>query len=523
VSTEPLTPLAEPWGLAVNGSGSLYVAEATGQAVDVFSSSGVFQPPQLNDASVEATPFTGPYVRSVAVDDLPGPNHGMVYVAESNGENVDVFKPGAEGKYTLLQERKFSGFMAVAFDSSGGPESGDLYVFANSNLLRVALKPDGTLPEAEEAPGVVPLEAPPEGFGSGASGGIAVGPTGKVFLASPREGAVDIYSNEDALEFERVTGAAVPAGAEPFEPVAVGVDPSSEELYAVDAANHVVDEFSSANGYIGQISDGGALQRPLGLAIDGSGQVYVSDGEANVVDVFGPDLLLPDGATGAASGVGSTSASVSGTANPNGAALTDCRFDYVDQAHYEPAAADPYAAGGSVPCVPSAAEIPVDSEAHSVQANVTGLVPGTTYHFRVDLANANGRELGADATFATLPPPVIDDATAKELTATSATLDAEVNPGGTNTSCQFEYGTTTDYGHIVPCVPQPGSGTVDVPVGHSIEGLDQGATYHWRVVASNLAGTTSGSDHTFVYAFAGEPPRSCLAAVRRRSPKTGRR
>ena len=33
-----------------------------------------------------------------------------------------------------------------------------------------------------------------------------------------------------------------------------------------------------------------------------------------------------------------------------------------------------------------------------------------------------------------------------------------------------------------------------------VTGLTQDTTYHWRLVASNEAGTTTGADHTFIYA-----------------------
>jgi hypothetical protein len=97
--------------------------------------------------------------------------------------------------------------------------------------------------------------------------------------------------------------------------------------------------------------------------------------------------------------------------NPLGAD-TVYRFEYVDAAGYEPAAADPYAAGASAPV--TAVDIGSGGLSGAVDASVVqqvgGLTAGTTYHFRV-LAESEiegNREvtLGRDQTFATLPPVV---------------------------------------------------------------------------------------------------------------------
>jgi hypothetical protein len=85
------------------------------------------------------------------------------------------------------------------------------------------------------------------------------------------------------------------------------------------------------------------------------------------------------------------------------------------------------------------------------------------------------------------------------LTQTSATLNARVNPDGqTVTECEFEYGTSTSYGSKAPCKSLPGSGSSPVAVSASIAaGLTANTEYHFRISATNVAGTAKGEDLTF--------------------------
>jgi hypothetical protein len=82
---------------------------------------------------------------------------------------------------------------------------------------------------------------------------------------------------------------------------------------------------------------------------------------------------------------------------------------------------------------------------------------------------------------------------------TSATLNASIKPrGGPLSACTFEYRTSTNYGSSVPCSALPGSGSSPVTVSASIAaGLAANTEYHFRVSATNTAGTSKGEDVTF--------------------------
>jgi hypothetical protein len=64
------------------------------------------------------------------------------------------------------------------------------------------------------------------------------------------------------------------------------------------------------------------------------------------------------------------------------------------------------------------------------------------------------------------------------------------------TDCGFEYGTSTFYGRFVPCSAAPGAGEEPVRVHARLQGLSPGVTYHFRIRASNVAGTSRGADGT---------------------------
>jgi hypothetical protein len=117
------------------------------------------------------------------------------------------------------------------------------------------------------------------------------------------------------------------------------------------------------------------------------------------------------------------------------------------------------------------------------------------------LGGAPADNAGVGAAWALADVPLVPSVVTKPATAvtgTTATLNATVNPQGSNVSdCHFNYGPTTSYGSTAPCSSLPGSGFAPVPVSAAITGLSGGATYHFQIVATNGNGTGEGGDQTF--------------------------
>ena len=210
--------------------------------------------------------------------------------------------------------------------------------------------------------------------------------------------------------------------------------------------------------------------------------------------VQGAAAANPVAITGTVSAVGGTSATLNGTVNPSGAA-TDWWFEYGTTTGYGSKTTTTAAGSGSANV--------------AVSKGLSGLTAATTYHYRLVAKNASGTVNGADGLFTTAAPPVAVTSGASGVGPTGATLGGTVNPNGQATDWYVEYGTSTSYG-TKTATTSAGSGTASKAVSIGVGGLTPGKTYHFRLVAKSAAGTTAGSDRTFVTA---EPPVAVTSAA----------
>jgi hypothetical protein len=85
---------------------------------------------------------------------------------------------------------------------------------------------------------------------------------------------------------------------------------------------------------------------------------------------------------------------------------------------------------------------------------------------------------------------------AREVSYAAATLAGTVNPNGSNTSYYFQYGPTKAYGSQT-AISDAGSGTNGATVRLPIGGLQPITVYHYRLVAVNASGVSTGGDNAF--------------------------
>jgi uncharacterized protein (TIGR02145 family) len=147
----------------------------------------------------------------------------------------------------------------------------------------------------------------------------------------------------------------------------------------------------------------------------------------------------------------------------------------------------------------SYAQNPITGEtAVTVTADLTGLTPGTTYHYRIKAENSLGVVYSNDLTFNT--PGKVPDAAAGDVTSlkiNTVTLNGSVNPNYLSTTVTFEWGTTTSYGNTASPSQNTVTGSTTVSVSTELSGLTAGTTFHYRIKATNELGTTTSEDMTF--------------------------
>jgi hypothetical protein len=214
------------------------------------------------------------------------------------------------------------------------------------------------------------------------------------------------------------------------------------------------------------------------VATNSAGTTFGNDKTFTTLSATGSPVVVTNPATL----IASFSAALNGLVDPHGL-TTSVHFQYGTTTAYGLTTAPQSQSGNTY---------------RNVVANISSLTASTTYHFRIVASNSAGTTMGSDKTFVTLTatgPPVVTTSAANNVTASSAMLNGSLDPHGLSTSVSFQYGTTTSYGHATPTQSQSGNTYRNIPA--NISGLTTHTTYHFRIMATNSAGTRFGSDRAF--------------------------
>jgi plastocyanin len=208
------------------------------------------------------------------------------------------------------------------------------------------------------------------------------------------------------------------------------------------------------------------------------GTSFGADRTFTTLTPTGPPVVL----TSPATLIASFSAALNGLVDPHGLTTT-VHFQYGTTTSYGLTTAPQSRSGNTY---------------LNVTANVSSLSANTIYHYRIVASNSSGTRMGSDRTFTTLSAtgaPVVTTGSATSVTSSSATLNGSLDPHGLTTTVSFQWGTTTSYGHTTAMQSQTGNTYRNIAA--NISSLATHTTYHFRIVATNSAGTRMGSDRIF--------------------------
>ncbi len=291
-------------GVTVNPTNSnfIYVADTGNSTIRQLTASGPnwIVGTLAGDASIGSTNATGTAARFFWPMDMASDGHGNFYVADA-ANNV-IRKIAANGTVTTFagspgvigstdgNSALFNAPQAVAVDKSG-----NVYVADTGNSTIRVITSGGTVSTLAGVPG---LSGSFDGQGTNAQfyqpSGIAVDTLSNVYVADTlnhtiREvtpaGLVTTYAGT-AGNFGDANGAG--SAAQFNRPVGMAID-GSGNLYVTDFYNHTIREIAPGGivttlaglpGVFGSIDGSNSTARffePEGIAVDGSGNVYVAD------------------------------------------------------------------------------------------------------------------------------------------------------------------------------------------------------------------------------------------------------
>lgn len=403
----------------------------------------------------------------LAVDNSSGPTKGDIYLAAPNastgGGEIKIYGPDGKSVGRLIEVggRPWGEVCGVAVDGAGNvyvalyPETIDRYT------------PTGSTVTNDDY--------------SGSHGGfseichIAADGEGRIYARTWEGSRLVRLDSFQAAGIEFVSNDAISALA--------AANGSSGELFSGQQGG-VVGQYNSAGDPLSTFGDGVLY---IGLAFDAkNGQLYASgQGKAGKIEVWqgfvtpAVRTLEPSGETAAGN------ATLNGSVDPEGETIESCSFQYGSSEAY----------GSEAACAQS---LPLTgTSALPVSADLTGLTLNHTYHYRLSASDPHGTINGGDRMFTILVAPTVEEPTVSEITRSTAVLSGAVNPREGETGFHFEYGPTEAYGNTTPTVHSGDLVSSEVPITQEVVGLIPDIVYHYRLVATNVAGTTYGPDHTF--------------------------
>jgi hypothetical protein len=131
---------------------------------------------------------------------------------------------------------------------------------------------------------------------------------------------------------------------------------------------------------------------------------------------------------------------------------------------------------------------------------------GVLFSVAGNAVNSDGQSSGDAYNTATLSfiqaavqtAPSVTSNAATSITSNSAIVSGSVNANNaTTSSILIEYGLTNAYGSSIATTPSSATGTMATAVSGTLSSLTPNTMYHYRIKATNIAGTTNSPDQMF--------------------------
>ena len=482
--------LAFPEGVAVDAGGNLYIADSAYHRVrKVAAGTGVITT-IAGDGSYgsggdggAATSASFSYPTGLAIDGI-----GNLYIADAFANRVRKVTT-ATGIITTVAGNgsdTFSGDGGAA-TNAGLPvgdvaidSSGNLYIAGYSRIRKVTAATGIITTVAGNGIGGFSGDGGPATSAGLAARFVAVDGSGNLYASAydharvrkigAATGIITTVAGNGSPNFSGDGGAATSAGL--GDPTGVAVD-NSGNLYIADQGSRRIRKVAAATGIITTVAgnglsgfsgDGGpassaSLNIPRGLAVDRVGRLYVADSDNHRIRMV---LLPPEAPTAVNATAANAQATVTFAAPKldGGSAIT----------------------GYTVTSIPAGG---VDSDAGSAGTShaITGLTNGTAYTFTVVAANALGPGAPSVASNSVTPSAVPGAPTAVNATAGNAKATVAFAAPASN-------GGSAITGYTVTSNPAGGtdSNAGSTNASHVVTGLVNGTAYTFTVKATNAAG-----------------------------------
>lgn len=349
--------------------------------------------------------------------------------------------------------------------------------------------------DADSGALLLPIDGSTTDQGQFSGQGIAVAPNSDIYAIAGR-GRVEHFGADGSWK----GSLRLPLPDTSISPNGVAVNPQNSDVAVIlpQGAESVIKVFTGANELKDTIRVPSAVATGVkGLAFSADGtKLYLAltDGSAHVLELGTRPGVDPPVASEVTTDGARLTAAVA-----TGGESTVARIEYCPTSN---PCEDYLGSEGESPWHVVTEETGLSDAQDSVETVASGLESNTEYLLRTTAVNEASQVEGISpiGSFKTaLVPPAVQTGQAGSITDTSAELAGTIVTFGGQTTYHFEYGLTTGYGSTAPADAEGIAGNERSlrTFTETLKGLQPGTTYHYRLVATNAAGTGFGEDLTF--------------------------